>query len=69
MQKDQPLETQYLQILQKIKPKLNRKEFCELHNISQAKLSRILSGKIQPSFELFWYICMHCGYNVQLLLY
>lgn len=56
MQHNEPLDIQYLQILQKIKPKLNRKEFCELHKISQAKLSRILSGKIQPSFELFWYI-------------
>ena len=69
MQNNEPLETQYLQILQKIKTKLDRKEFCELHNISQAKLSRILSGKIQPSFELLWYMCIHCGYNVHLNVY
>ena len=69
MQNSEPLETQYLQILQKIKTKIKRKEFCELHNISQAKLSRILSGKIQPSFELFWYICIHCGYDVQLFVH
>jgi len=68
MQENEPLEIQYLQILQKVNPKINRKEFCELHNISQAKLSRILSGQIQPSFDLFWYICMHCGYDVQLFI-
>ena len=64
MQEMTSLTEQYLQILQKINKRINREEFCNLHQISQAKLSRILSGKIQPDFELFDYIVMSCDMKI-----
>jgi transcriptional regulator with XRE-family HTH domain len=61
MQQSIPLESQVLRILQQIDAHLNRKEFCELHQISPSKLSRVLSGKIPPSFEMLDYLAMHTG--------
>ena len=66
MQERKQLTEQYLQIMQEIKTKIDRKSFCELHNISESKLSRILSGKIQPDFELLDYMCMYCGFSVMM---
>ena len=57
---------QYLHILQEIEKNLNRKEFCKLHNISESKLSRILSGKIQPDLETFDYLCMSCNFKIEM---
>jgi len=68
MQERIPLTEQYLQILQKINKRINRKEFCHLHQISESKLSRILTGKIQPDFELLDYMAMSCGMEMNLFL-
>jgi transcriptional regulator with XRE-family HTH domain len=67
MQKRQQLTEQYLQILQEIKSKLNRKEFCELHGISESKLSRILNDKVQPDFELLDYMAMSCNLEIKMV--
>jgi len=66
MQEMTSLTEQYLQILQKINKRINRKEFCNLHQISESKLSRILSGKIQPDFELLDYMSISCGMKIVL---
>lgn len=68
MQSRLPLTDQYLHILQKIEPLINRKDFCKLHRISQAKLSRILSGKTQVDFELLDYLCMSAGFEIKLTI-
>lgn len=65
MQQRIRLTEQYQKILQEMQFP-NRKEFCILHQISESKLSRILSGKIQPSFELLDYMAMHCNKQINL---
>lgn len=69
MQNHQQLVVQYLHILQKIDKKIDRKEFCQIHQISQSKLFRILSGQIQADFELLNYMCMYCGLTINLKAY
>lgn len=68
MQESKNLTEQYLQILQAINKKLDRQEFCQLHQISESKLSRILAGKVQPDFELLDYMAIHCGMKIRMFL-
>ena len=68
MQKRIQLTEQLLHILQEIDKKLNRKDFCEIHNISESKLSRILNGKFKPDFEILDYLSMYIGKKIKLCL-
>lgn len=68
MQNREPLTNQLLQIMQELNKNLDRKQFCEIHHVSESKLSRILSGKIQPDFELLDYMAMHSGKQIKISL-
>ena len=69
MQEREQLSTQVLHILQQIDRQINRKEFCEIHGISESKLSRIMAGKIQPDFELLDYLAMHANFTVKIVCF
>jgi len=66
MQKYDNIHTYFLQKMQEAKKKLNKKEFCKLHGISESKLSRFPTEKFIEELILLDYMMIDCGINNKL---
>jgi len=60
MQITYPVHQSILQKVQELKQKINTKEFCELHGISESKFSRFPSKKFMEELELLDYMLQFC---------